>query len=59
MNLLNYLLEGYINVNNIDIICLLETFLDSSIPIDDNRLSIPVETIIRAEHPSKTKRGGV
>ena len=34
-------------------------FLDSSIPIDDNKLSIPVETIMRAEHPSKTKRGGV
>ena len=33
--------EGYINVNDIDIIYLSETFLDSSIPIDDNRLSIP------------------
>ena len=53
------LIEGCIKVNDIDIICLWEMFLDSSIPIDDNRLSIPVETIMRAEHPSKTKRGGV
>ena len=53
------LLEGYINVNDIDIICLSETFLDSSIPIDDNRLSIPGYSMMRADHPSNTKRGGV
>ena len=35
------LLEGYINVTDIDIIYLSEAFFDSSIPIDDNRLSIP------------------
>ena len=52
------LLEGYINVNDIDIICLSETFLDSSIPIDDNRLSIPGYSMMRADHPSNTKRGG-
>ena len=59
MNLLNYLLEGYINVNNIDIICLLETFLDSSIRIDDNRLSIPGYSMMTVDHPNNTKRGGV
>ena len=53
------LLEGYINVNDIDIICLSETFLDSSIPIDDNRLSIPGYLMMRADHPSNTKIGGV
>ena len=52
------LLEGYINVNYINI-CLPETFLDSSIPIDDNRLSIPGYSMIRADHPSNTKRGRV
>ena len=51
------LLEGYINVNDIDIICLSETFLDSSIPIDGKRLSIPAYSMMRADHPSK--RGGV
>ena len=53
------LLEGYINVNDIDIICLSETFLDSSIPIDDNRLSIFGYSMMRADHASSTKRGGV
>ena len=31
------LLEGYINDNDIDTICLSETIFDSSIPIDNNR----------------------
>ena len=53
------LLEGYINVNDIDIICLSETLLDSSIPIDDNRLSIPGYSMMRADHPINTKRGRV
>ena len=52
-------LEGYININDIDIICLSETFLDSSIPIDDNRLSVPGYSMMRSDHPSNTKRGGV
>ena len=51
-------LEGSINVNDIDIICLSETLLDSSILIDDNRLSIP-DFSMRADHPSNTKRPGV
>ena len=33
-------------------------FLDFSIPIDDNRLHIPSCSIMRADHPSNTKRGG-
>ena len=47
------------NVNDLDIVCLSETFLDSSIPIDDNRLSIPGYSMMRADHPSNTKRSGV
>ena len=52
-------LLGFIDVNDIDTICLSETFLDSSIPIDDNRLSIPGYSMMRANDPSNTKRGGV
>ena len=52
------LLESYINVNNIDITSLSVTFLDSSIPADDNRLSIPDYSMVRVDHPSNTKRGG-
>ena len=36
-----------------------QTFRDSSIPIDDNRLSIPGYSMMRADHPSNTKRGGL
>ena len=53
------LLEGHINFNDIDIICSSETFLDSSIPIDDNRLNIPGYSMMRTAHPSNTKRGGL
>ena len=53
------LIEGYIDVNGINIICLAQTFLNSSIPIDCNRLSIPSYSIMRVNHPSNTKRGRV
>ena len=43
--------------NDYDIICLNETFLDSS--IDKDGISIPEYNLLRVEHPSNTKRGGV
>ena len=42
-----------------DIICLSETYLDSSVPVDDDNLQIPGYSSVRADHPSNTKRGGV
>ena len=53
------LLESQINVNDIDIICLSETYVDSSIPINDNRLSISGHSMMRVDHSSNTKRGRV
>ena len=38
---------------------MLEAFLDSYVPIDDNRLSIPGYSMMRVDHSSNTKRGGV
>ena len=35
-----------------------EIFLDSSIPNDDNRLSIAGYSLLRAGHPSNRKKGG-
>ena len=52
------LLKAYIAIYNYDVICLSETYLDSSIPSDDNNLEIPGYDLIRAEHPSNSKRGG-
>ena len=49
------LLEAY----NVHMICLSETFLDSSIPTNDGRLSMKGYKLIRADNPSDSKKGGV
>ena len=46
------LLQAYITQHNYDIICLTETFLNSSIPSDDNRITIDGYNLIRSDHPS-------
>ena len=53
------LIEAFIKANNIDIICLPEIFLDSTMPLNDERLYIKGYSLIRADHPINTKRGGV
>ena len=49
------LLKAYITIYNYDVICLSETYLDSSIPSDDNNLEIPGYDLIRADHTSNNK----
>ena len=39
--------------------CISETFLNSSIPTNDDRISIDGYNLIRADHPSDLKEGGV
>ena len=46
-------------MHNFDIICISETFLDSDYSNDDQRLSPLGYAMIRCDHPSNTKRGGV
>ena len=53
------LLQAYITQHNYDIICLTETFLNSSILSDDNRIKIDGYNLIRSDHPSDSKKGGV
>ena len=54
------LIEAFINkVNNIDIICLSETFLDSTILLNDERLWIKGYLMISADHPSNKYRAVV
>ena len=53
------LLKAYITVHKFDIICLSETYLDSSTRPDDDNLDIEGYDIARADHPTNTKRGGV
>ena len=53
------LLQAYITQHNYDIICLTEKFLNSSILSDDNRITIDGYNLIRSDHPSDSKTGGV
>ena len=53
------LLKAYITIYNYDVICLSERYLDSSIPSDDENLEIRSYNLIRADHPSNSKLGGV
>ena len=54
-----FLLKAYISVHKFDIICLSETYLDSSVLLDDDNLVIPGYNSVCSDHPSNTKRGGV
>ena len=53
------LLKAYLSVQQFDIFCISETYLNSSIPEDDDSLEIPRYDLIRSDHPSNNKRGGV
>ena len=53
------LLQAYILQHNYEIICLSKTFLSSSIESNDDRISIDGYSLIRSDHPSDSKRGGV
>ena len=54
----NYL-EAYNSVFKYDFICISETYFDSTISSDSNNLNISGYNLIRADHPSNSKRGGV
>ena len=52
------LLQVYVTQHNYDIICLTETFLNSFILSDDNRITIGRYNLMR-DHPSDSKKGEV
>ena len=53
------LIEAFITTSNFDIVCLSETFLDSTIPDDDVNIQMNGYSLQRADHPNNFKRGGV
>ena len=53
-----FLLKVYIAIHKFCIICISETYLDSSIPSDSN-LEISGYTLVRLDDTSNSKRGGV
>ena len=52
-------LKAFIAVHKFDIICLSETYLDSSVAPDDDNLEISGYSLVRSDHPSNNKPGGV
>ena len=52
-------LSAYNSLHKFDIICLFETYLDSSILLQDPNLEMQAYMLIRVDHPSNVKRGGV
>ena len=52
-------LKAYNSTYKFDIICLLETYLDSTILHDDSNLEISGYNIVRSNHPSNKISGGV
>ena len=53
------LLQAISVSKNYDLSCLSETFLDPSISSSDERITIEGYDVLRADHPSNKKRGGV
>ena len=52
-------LEVYLALHKFDIVCLSETFLDSSISSDDPRIALEGYNLLRCDHPRNEKKGGV
>ena len=53
------LIQRYITECNVDIICLFETSLNSSLNNEDDRLIMRGYNLIRSDHPSGLQKGGV
>ena len=53
------MIEAFISTHNFDILCLPESLLDSTIDINDGNINISGYAVLRADHPSNSKRGGV
>ena len=53
------LIQACITDQNFDIVCLSETFLNSSIQNDDYKLKTNGYNLIRSDHPGDSKKDGV
>ena len=53
------LIQTYITDQNFGIVCLSQTFLNSSIQNDDHKLKIDGCNLTRSDYPSDAKKGGV
>ena len=53
------LLKAYLTIHKIDIVCLSETYLDSSFLANDKNLVIQGYNLLRCDHPTNSKCGPV
>ena len=54
-----FLLKAYLTVHKFDIVCLSETYLDSNTAPDNDNLETSGYNLIKLDHLSNSKRGGV
>ena len=54
-----FLLRPYISIHKFDVIYISETFLNADTAFDYANLKIEWDNIVRSDHPSNSKRGGV
>ena len=52
-------LEAYNSLYNYDVICISETYLHSSVSHNNENIQLDGYSLIRSDHPSDSKRGGV
>ena len=48
--------EAYNNIHDYDFTCISETYLDSSVSLDDNDIAVEGYNIVLADHPSSHKK---
>ena len=53
------LLRAHVAINKFDVVFLSKTFVDSSNLSDDDNFNLHGCNVVRADHPSNTKKGGV
>ena len=53
------LLRDYISIHKFDVICISETVVNSDTAFDDDNLKIEGYNIVKSDHPSNSRRGGV
>ena len=53
------LLRAYISLYNLDVVCISETYLDSTTAFDDENLAFTEYHLLKADHASNSKRGSV
>ena len=52
-------IEAYNSIHDYEFICISETYLDSSVSLDDKDIAIEGYNIVCADHPSNHKMSGV